>query len=152
MRRIRDQKLFARIALRLKQRADQQNTGELAMRARRRLQRDCVHAGDLSQDLLKRPHDFENTLRERFRLIGMRPRQAFDARYLLIHARIVFHGAGAQRIQAQIDGVVVGREAREMANRFHFAHFGKAFDFGARVGCAEHCRGVHRGNIQGGNW
>jgi hypothetical protein len=95
------------------------------------------------------PVIFENALRERFRLVGMCPRQALNAGYLLIDARIVFHGAGAKRIQAQVDGVVVRGEAREVTDGFHFAHFGKALDFRARVGCAERGCGVDIGNIQG---
>ena len=97
-------------------------------------------------------HYFQIALRERFRLIGMRPSQALDARDLFVHARIVFHGAGAERIEAQIDGVVLGGEAREVADRFHFAHFGKALDFSARVRGAQRCRGIdHREHPSGGN-
>ena len=49
VRGIRNQKLLARIALRLKQRADQQDAGELAVRAGGGLQRDGVHAGDFGE-------------------------------------------------------------------------------------------------------
>ena len=101
-----------------------------------------------ASDSFERPHHLQDALRERFGLIGMRPRQAFDARHLLVHARIVLHGAGAERIQAQIDGVVLRGEAREVADGLHFADFGKAFDFGARVCGAERGRGVDGGNIQ----
>ena len=149
VRGIRDQEFLARIALRFEQRADQQNPGELAVRAGGRLQRDRIHAGDFGENRFERPHYFENALRERFRLIRMRPRQAFDARHLLIHARIVFHGAGAQRIKAEIDGVVLRGEAREVTDRLHLAHFGKALDFGARVASAQRGRRIDGGNIQG---
>ena len=47
MRRVGNQDLAARIALRLMPRAHQQNAGELAMRARCRLQRNRVHAGNV---------------------------------------------------------------------------------------------------------
>jgi len=36
----------------------------------------------------------------------------------------------------QIDGVVVGGQAREMAMAFHFADFGKILRFPLRVFCA----------------
>ena len=111
------------IALRFEQRANQQDAREFAVRARRRLQRDGVHAGDFGEHLFERRHHFHDSLRQRFRLIGMRPGQALDARHLLVDARVVFHGAGAERIKAQIDGVVLRREAREMADGFHFADF-----------------------------
>ena len=53
----------------------------------------------------------------------MRPRQPSDARHQFVDARVVLHGAGAQRIHAEIDGVVPGGEAREVADGFHFADF-----------------------------
>ena len=49
VRRIGNQDLLARIAARFEQRADQQDAGQLAMRAGRRLQRHGVHAGDLGE-------------------------------------------------------------------------------------------------------
>ncbi len=135
VRGIGDQELLARIALRLKQRADQQDAGEFAVRAGGGLQRDGVHAGDFGEHALPAfAMTSQNALRERFGLIRMRPRQAFDARHLLIHARVVLHGAGAERIEAQIDGVVPGGEAREVADDFHFADFREVFDF--RCACS----------------
>ena len=59
-------------------------------------------------------------------------------------ARVVLHGAGAQRIHAVIDGVVPGGEAREVADGFHLADFGKAVDSGAHVLRAERFGGDHR--------
>ena len=53
-----------------------------------------------------------------------------------------------ERIKAQIDGVVVRGEAREVTDGFHLADFGKAVDFGARVVRPEHGRGIHGGDIQ----
>jgi hypothetical protein len=47
VRGIGDQNLLARVALGLQVSAHQQDAGELAMRPRRRLQRDRVHAADL---------------------------------------------------------------------------------------------------------
>ena len=49
VRRIRNQQFLAGIAARFEQRANQQNTGEFTVRAGGRLQRDCVHAGDLAR-------------------------------------------------------------------------------------------------------
>ena len=136
------------MALRLKQRADHQNAGEFAVRAGRRLERDRVHARDLGEHLFQRRHHFHDSLGERFGLIGMRPGQAFDARHLLVHARVVFHGAGPERIKAEIDGVVVRGEPREMADGFHFADLGEVGDFGARIVGAERGRGIDGGNIE----
>src|ERR1700704_5364816 len=50
-------------------------------------------------------------------------REAFDARYKLVDARVVLHGARAQRIHAEIDGIIPRREAGEMADDFDLADF-----------------------------
>jgi hypothetical protein len=46
---------------------------------------------------------------------------------------IVLHGAGAQRVHAQIDVVVPGGESREVANDFHFADLGKSPDLRPQI-------------------
>jgi hypothetical protein len=78
----------------------------------------------------------------------MRPGQAFGARHQFVDARVVLHGAGAQRVHAVVDGVVPGGEAREVADGFHFADFGKAFDFRAHVCGAERGAWVDGGNVE----
>ena len=133
MRGIRNQNLLARVALLRKQSANEQDAGEFAVRAGRGLQRDGVHAGDFEQRGFQMRHHLHNALRERFGLIGMRPGEPFGARDQFIHARIVLHRAGSQRVHAVVDGVVPGGEAREVADGFHFADFGEAGDFGAHV-------------------
>ena len=116
VRRVRDQDLLARVALALVIRADKQDAGELAVRAGGGLQRDGVHAGDLDEAVLQELHDAEATLRQRLRLIGVRVGDAIERRDRLVHARVVLHGATAQRIHAEVDGVVPGGEAGEVAN------------------------------------
>ena len=125
VRRVGNENLAARIALRLVPGADQQDAGELAMRAGRRLQRDGVHAGDLEQAALQQVDDFEHALRERVGPVGMRLGQALDAGDELVDARVVLHGAGAERIHAEIDGVVPGGEAREVADDLDLAQLGE---------------------------
>ncbi|MEA2541014.1 MAG: hypothetical protein QOH35_2380, partial [Acidobacteriaceae bacterium] len=68
-------------------------------------------------------NDFECSLGERFGLIGMGFGDAFQAGNEFVDPRVVLHGAAAQRLHAQIDGVVPGGEASEMANDFDFAQF-----------------------------
>ena len=89
-----------------------------------------------------------HALRQRFRLIRMRPGQAFGARHQFVDPRVVLHGAGTQRIHAVIDGVVPGGKAREVADGFHFAHFGEACDFRAHVVRAERLGRIDRGHIE----
>ena len=78
----------------------------------------------------------------------MGPGEALDTRYLFVHARVVLHGARAERIEAKIDGVVLRRETREMTDGFHFADFGEVGDFGARVLGAEDGGRIDRGHIE----
>src|SRR6266404_1337597 len=65
-----------------------------------------------------------------------------------IDARVVLHRAGAERIDAQIDSVVPGRKTREVAKHFNLADFGKPFDAGAAVICAERLGGIGGGHIE----
>ncbi len=102
-------------------RANQQDSRELAVRARRRLQRDRLHAGDVEQTLLQQIDDFENALRQRLRPVRMRLCQPLDPGHKLIHARVVLHRARAQRIHPQIDRVVPRRESCEVANDLDLA-------------------------------
>src|ERR1700683_33431 len=78
----------------------------------------------------------------------MRPSESLNARHLLVNARVVFHGARAERIEAEIDGVVLGGEAREMTDGFDFADLGEIRNFGARVFGAEYGRGIDGRDIQ----
>ena len=133
--------LAARIALRLVPCANQQNAGELAVRAGGGLQRDGVHAGDFDEAALQQVDDFKHALRERLGAVGMRFGQAFDARDEFVDARVVLHRAGAERIHAEVDGVVPGGEAREVADDFDLAQLGQqARRFAVRI--AEQRRGI----------
>ena len=130
---IGDENLLAGIAALLEQGANQQNAGELAVRAGGGLQGDGIHAGDLGEGGFEAGHHFHAALRQGFRLVGVRPGEALQPRHQLIDARVVLHGAGAQRVHAVVDGVVPGGEAGEVANSLHFADFGEIGDLGADV-------------------
>ena len=54
----------------------------------------------------------------------MRVGQAGDAGHGFVHPCVVFHGAGAQRIHSQVDGVVPGGEPGEVADDLKLAHLG----------------------------
>ena len=84
VRGIGNQDLLARIAALFEQRADQQDAGQFAVRAGGGLQRDGVHAGDFGQRGFQARHHFHRALRQRLRLIGMRPGQPFDARHQFV--------------------------------------------------------------------
>ena len=140
MRRIGNQNFLTRIALRFKQSADQQDASEFTVRASGRLQRNRIHARNFSQRSFQRRHDLHCALRERLRLIRMDPSEPVHARHGLIHARIIFHGAGPERIQAVIDRVILRREAREVADRFHLTNLWKIFDLAPDVRSAQNRR------------
>jgi len=125
MRRIRNQDFLPRISLLLQIRANHQDSGEFAVRARRWLQRDRVHSGDFDQAFAQQLQDLQRALRELLRLIRMRVRQAFTPRGNFVDARVVLHRARTERIQARIDAVVPSRDARKVANNLDLAHFGQ---------------------------
>ncbi len=72
--------------------------------------------------------------------------QAFEPRDELVDARIVFHGAGAERVHAEIDRVIPCGKAGEVADHFDFADFGEAFN-----GIAAECSAERSGRIDGGD-
>ena len=63
MRGVRNQNFLARRALGLVISAHQQESGQFAMRARGRLQRDRIHAGDFEQAVAQSLHDAQRALR-----------------------------------------------------------------------------------------
>ena len=65
--RVGDDDLGPGISLGLMVGADQQDAGELSMRAGRRLQRDRIHAGDIEQAGLQQANHLERSLGERLR-------------------------------------------------------------------------------------
>src|SRR5690242_8987092 len=78
----------------------------------------------------------------------MNPHQTLGADDGLVHARVVLHGARAQRIQAQIDRIVPGREPSKMAEHVYFADFHEARNFLAHVRRPKYLGRIYRGHIQ----
>ncbi len=148
MRGIGDQNFFARIALLLQVRADQQEAGEFALRARGGLQGDGVHAGDFEQALLEKAQDFEAALRKLLRLVRMLGGDAVEPGDEFIDARVVLHGAGTERIHAEVDRVVPGGEAREVADDFDFADFRESLNALAAVILAERIGGIDARDVE----
>src|SRR5579872_5634704 len=74
--------------------------------------------------------------------------EAIEARDEFIYARIVFHGAGAERIHAEVDGVIPRGEAREVANHFDFADFWESLDAAARKLRAQFLYRVDGGHVE----
>ena len=131
--------------------ANQQKAGHFTLRAGGRLQRNGVHAGDFEQALFEQAQNLQASLREFLRLIRMFGCDAVEPRDEFIYARIVLHGAGTERIHAQVDRVVPRREPREVANHLDLADFGKSFDAVAAVARAQGFRGSAAGTSSGGS-
>ena len=98
--------------------------GQFAVRAGGGLQRNRIHAGDFDQAVAQRLDDPQRALRNLLRLVGMAVGDAVQPRHDFVHPRVVLHRAGAERIHAEIDGVIPGGKAREVADDFDLAHFG----------------------------
>ncbi len=66
----------------------------------------------------------EAALRERFGLVGVGFGDAFEAGDGLVDARVVLHGAGAEGVHAEVDGVVPGGEPGEVADDLDLGELG----------------------------
>ncbi len=106
-----------RLAARFDRGADRHHAAHLAMRARLGRERDRVHAGQFDQPAAQLGHKIERALHRLFRLQRMNVREAWEPRHLLVQARIMLHGARAEREDAGVDGVVFLRKAHIVADR-----------------------------------
>ena len=107
--------------------AHQQQPGQLALAAGRRLEADRVEAGDLAQDLLQRATRARaRPAQRRPRLSGCRSRKPGSADEPLVDARVVLHRARAERIEARVDAEVARRERGEVAQHLGLGELGQA--------------------------
>ena len=119
VRRVRHEHDAPRIGLaaRFERRADRNHAAKLAMRAGLGRQRHRLHAGQLKQPAAQLLHQRERALHRLLRLQRMDVREARQPRHLLVQARIVLHGARAEREDAGVDGVVLLAQADVVADR-----------------------------------
>ena len=120
------------------------------MSAGGRLESNGVHAGDFGKSLFENGYDFQAALGKFVGLIRMRPGETLRARDEFIDARVVLHGAGSERIETEIDGVIPGGETSEVAEGFELADLRKIFDLRADMPFAKSLFSVDRRHIQGG--
>src|SRR5579864_1721556 len=100
VRRVRYQNVLARLADVVEVGANHQQAGEFTLRARRRLERDGVEPGDFHEAARRLSENSEASLGKRLWRVRMVRRQTRELRYGFVDARVVFHGAGAQRIDS----------------------------------------------------
>jgi len=83
--------------------ANHRHTGKLALRAGHRREAHTRHAGDLLQHLLQLPEAGEESLPGLLGRKRMAGRKLGKQRKFIARARVVFHGARAERIKMRVD-------------------------------------------------
>src|SRR5687768_10693901 len=73
--------------------------------------------------LLKFINDVECPLSIIIRGQRMKVGKAWNPRYLFNEARVVLHRAGTKRVHPQVDRIIPGRHADEVANYVYLTHF-----------------------------
>ena len=105
--------------------AHQQEPGQLAGRAGRRLQRRGVHAGDRAQGVLELHEQLEPPLARRAGVAGWtsaRPGQGGD---LVADLRVVLHRARPERVGAEVDRELPVLEPGEVRHQVALGHLGQ---------------------------
>jgi hypothetical protein len=102
---------------RLVRRLDGQQAAQLPVRPRLGRQGHGGHAGQGLQPVRQAVHELQRALGRRGRLQGVQVGEARHPRRLLVQPRIVLHRARAQRIERQVDGMVLLRQPHIVAQR-----------------------------------
>ena len=97
-------------------RAHEHEPGQLTLRARGRLQRHGREPGDLGEDLLQVPHELERALRVLVLGVRVEVAEARKRGEPLVHARVVLHRAGAERVEARVDAERAVGQSGEVAH------------------------------------
>ena len=101
---------------------NQHQTGQLAVRARRRLEGHVVHAGDLAQILSGKVERLQTALYSLLRLQRMDAGKAGKGGDLIVYFGVIFHGAGAERVEAVVDAVGLFGKLGVVAAQLVLAH------------------------------
>ena len=133
MRRVRNEDAIARgLAAVVVIGAHHQEPSELAVRAGGRLQRHRGKAADFGEPALQRKDHGEVAL-HRFRVLErMSVGEAREAGDRLVLLGIVFHGAGAERIEAAVDAEIALRQREVMAHHLELGELRQSA-VGARI-------------------
>ena len=127
---------FARIAARLERGANAQQAAQFAVRAGLGRHRDAVHAGEVDQPESELVDQLDRAADRFLGLERVDVGEAGQPRELLVEPRIVLHRARSEREQAEVDGIILPRQAGVMAHGFGLGEAGEA-DFGLALEPAE---------------
>ena len=127
--------------------AREQQAGQLAVRARARLERDVRQARHLGERLLEVPHQLERALGVLGVLKRMQPRVAGQRRHPLVQLRVVLHRAGAERIEALVQVEVLRRERRVVPDQLRLRDLGQLGGALARHSRGQELLDRHLGHI-----
>ncbi len=132
---------------------DEQQAGELAVSARRRLEGHAVHAGDLTQQLLRLCIGLQAALDRLHRLERMDLGKAGQRRHVLVDLGVVLHGAGAQGIEPVVDAVDPLGQGGIVAGQLRLRHMGQVQGRGAGLGQGHlrHIAGGHQAQVLTGS-
>jgi hypothetical protein len=117
---------------------DEHEARQFAVRAGGWLQGDTRHARDFRQVALKLVDELDCALGCVVGLQGMQAREAGQGCHILIELGVVFHSAGAERVEARIHAEVTLREVRIVAHDLDLADLRQG-----RGLLAQHCGGNH---------
>jgi len=146
---IGDQNLAALVPPHLKVFFHHHHAGQFAVGPRGRLEGEVGHAEDLAQVLPEFVHQPKASLRECNGPAGMQRGKAGPLGDLLVNLRVVLHGAGAQRIEADVDAEIPPRKGRVMPDQIDFRHLRK-IDILPKKGSVHHLFEFDFRNIAGG--
>ncbi len=107
MGRVRDEDVLPGIAPGFEGGPDEHHADELAMGPGGRVERESVHAGDLAEEALEHLQDLEIPLDEVLGGQRVRSGERRVGRESLVDLGVVLHRAGPERIEAQVDAVVL---------------------------------------------
>src|SRR5207249_8703390 len=100
-------------------------------------QGEAIHAADRAQGALQVVHQPQAALRGELGELRVRLGEPGEARDLLVDLRVVLHGAGAERVETEVDGVVETGQTRIVARHLDFAQLREPLDLGAGVARVE---------------
>ena len=105
--------------------AREQQAGQLAVRARARLQRHVRQPRDLRQRALEAPHQLQRALRVLGVLERVQAGVPGQRRHPLVQLRVVLHRARAERVEALVEVEVLRRQRHVVAHQLGLGDLGQ---------------------------